>query len=314
MQSVAQLPAEIPGEGKRAATARLPLLTIAASATAPLPWAGSRQLKEPLYRDISNKYGGKQSYAIFAEAPQIQANSQVITAITRRIITSVHYVPSGDGQANIFLPKSWYATCGTYDVDTDSTARQVQAADKNHLKPIGSGCEVIDQREVELGTRTDAGVEVPGSTLEIECDNGTPCFVKPYTPLTRLGAIDSFAIRTRTDFIPQEAKANKYLVGFTSSVRPNIGPYASFVPLPGRLYQIMPSSTLEDTTYKVDFEKLATDHVHLVHRGDGVLTMVKTPADFDVNKSTSSSVVGSSVPGSPRLVTSSPGGGQASRL
>ncbi len=306
---------------------------------------------------ISNKYGSKQSYAIFAEAPLIQANSQVLTAITRRIITSVHYVPSGDGQANIFLPKSWYATCGTYDVDTDSTLRQVQAAaDKNHLKPIGSGCEVIDQREVELGTRTDAGVEVPGSTLEIECDHGTPCFVKPDTPLNRLGTIDGFAIRTRADFISQEAKASayllakplpnqfsnqypadkrnedKYIVGFTSSVRPNIGPYASFVPLPGRLYQIKPSSTLyvavghyhsrdlvtpglqsEDTTYKIDFEKLATDHVHLVHRADGVLTMVKTPADFETVKSTATSVAGSPS-ASPRPATSSAGASQGSRL
>lgn len=175
----------------------------------------------------------------------------------------------------MFLPKSWYATCGAYDVNTDSTVRQVQATDKYHPKPIGSGCEVIDQREVELGTRTDAGAEVPGSTLEIECDNGTPCFVKPDTPL------------------------------------------------PGRLYQIKPFSTLyvavghyhsrdlvtpalqnEDATCKIDFEKLATDHVHLVHRGDGVLTMDKTPANFDVNKSSSSSVAGGSMPGSPRPFTS----------
>lgn len=158
---------------------------------------------------ISNKYGRKQSYAIFAETPVIQGNNQLLTAITRRIITSVHYVPSGDGQANIFLPKSWYATCGTYDVDTDSTVRQVQAADKN-LKPIGSGTEVIDQREVELGARDTAGVELPGSTLEIECMNGTPCFVKPDPPLKRVGSFDRFAIRTRTDFTPQEAKASTY--------------------------------------------------------------------------------------------------------
>ncbi len=157
---------------------------------------------------ISNRYGSKQSYAIFAEAPLIQANNQVLTATTRRIITSVHYVPSGDGQANIFLPKSWYATCGTYDVDTDSVIRQAQAADKDHLKPVGSGCEVIDQREVELGTRTETGVELPGSTLEIECGNGTPCFVQPDAPLARMGAADRFAIRTRTDFTPQEAKAS----------------------------------------------------------------------------------------------------------
>jgi hypothetical protein len=107
-------------------------------------------------------------------------------------------------------------------------------------------------------------------------------------------------------------------------VRPNIGPYASFVPFPGKLYQIKPSSTLfvavghyhsrdlvtpglqeEDTTYKVDFEKLATDHVHLVHRADGVLTMVKTEMEV---KSNSASIVGSPTP-LPSPVTSSPGTG-----
>ncbi|KAK4182073.1 hypothetical protein QBC35DRAFT_550340, partial [Podospora australis] len=139
------------------------------------------------------------------------------------------------GQATIYLRKIWYATCGMYDVDTESTARGVTGNLK--AKAAGSGTEVIDQREVELGATDNAGVMIHGSSREMECTNGTPCFVKP----DHMGC---FALRTRADFTPQEAKANKYFVGFTSSLRPNIGPYASFAPQPGQLYHVKPSSTL----------------------------------------------------------------------
>ncbi|KAK9418683.1 hypothetical protein SUNI508_07940 [Seiridium unicorne] len=273
---------------------------------------------------ISNKSGSKQSYAVFAALPQIQANNQAVTTIHRRIITSVHSVPTGDGQANIFLPKAWYATCGTYDVDTETATRQVTAAVKNR-KVVSSGTEIVDQREVELGSLTDTGLQLPGSTLVIECSDGTPCFATSDQTIPRAGALDHFAIRTLTDFTAQEAKANKYLVGFTSSLRPNIGPYASFVPQPGKLYQIKPSSALyvvvghyhsrdlvaaglqdEDTTYKIDFEKMATDHIHLAHRADGMLTMIKTEVELNAKTntvSTPTSPILSPTPDSPGTIS-----------
>jgi hypothetical protein len=82
------------------------------------------------------------------------------------------------------------------------------------------------------------------------------------------------------------------------------------VPQPGQLYQIRPSSTLyiavgafnsrdlvseglkaEDTTYRVDFDKLATDHIHLVHRSDGALARVKMETDNGTTSSVSSPVM-----------------------
>lgn len=160
----------------------------------------------PLTVSISNKSGVKQSYAIFAELPQITYSGRSDIPVTRRIITSVHYVANDEGQAIFTLSKNWYATCGIYDV-------VAQDDEDGSGKKIGSGTEVVDMRRVYL-SRTDVssgGVKVQGTSLEIECANGTPSFATSSAPSSQKIEADvgCFVIRTKNDFSSQEAKSSK---------------------------------------------------------------------------------------------------------
>ena len=151
----------------------------------------------PFTISISNKSGSKQSYAIFAEAPTIKPSSSE-RRVTTGIITSVHGVSNGKGQASFILSKQLYATCGTYDVEFDSTM-----GDENK-SPIGTGTEVVDQREVELSYVQSNGTLVHGSLWEVDASGGSPSFA---TSNPEPGAEkECFAIKTRGDFTDQEAK------------------------------------------------------------------------------------------------------------
>ena len=152
----------------------------------------------PYTISINNKSGSKQSYALFAEAPTLKPNSPE-RKVTTGIVTSVHGVSSGKGQASFIISKQLYATCGTYDVEFDPTAGA-----NDHKSPVGTGTEVIDQREVVLGFRESNGRETPGSLWEVDASGGSPAFATNNPEPG--GELDCFAIKTRGDFTDQEAK------------------------------------------------------------------------------------------------------------
>jgi hypothetical protein len=151
----------------------------------------------PYTISVNNKSGSKQSYAIFTEAPIIKPSSPE-RKVTTGIITSVHGVSTGKGQASFILSKQLYATCGTYDVEFDSTTSD------DNKSPIGTGTEVIDQRPVSLGFKESNGKASSGSMWEVDTTGGAPSFA---TNNPEPGSdFECFAIKTRGDFTDQEAK------------------------------------------------------------------------------------------------------------
>jgi hypothetical protein len=89
---------------------------------------------------------------------------------------------------------------------------------------------------------------------------------------------------------------DKFFIGFSCSVRQEIGSYVTFIPSPGQTYVIMPSNKFYVTigdfnvrdivkkplkassdTVLVDFDQLATDRVSLVHDAYNNLSIQATP-------------------------------------
>ncbi|KAM0228816.1 hypothetical protein ACHAPO_010453 [Fusarium lateritium] len=246
----------------------------------------------PYTISIRNLSGSQTSYAVFSEIPNIKSGVADVK-VTTRIMLSVHGVAPGSGQASFVLSKQLYATCGTYDVDWDSIN-----ADSN-VGTVGTGTEVVDVRPITLGRIDTAigGKLVPGTSLEIDGRGGSPSFT-PTLPEVQDGEVDKFAIRTRGHFTYQQAKLNKYIVGFSSSPRQTVGPYATFVPAPNSSYQIKPSTVffvtigehnvrdlvLDDlrsaaSTCRIDFSNPATDDIQLVHTEFGVLNRIAAAVD-----------------------------------
>ncbi|KAK1244941.1 hypothetical protein MKX08_004570 [Trichoderma sp. CBMAI-0020] len=300
----------------------------------------SKSIMAPYIVSINNQSNIKQAYAIFAAAPVIKRNGASTVDVVTRIITSVRGVASPQGQASFMLSKKLFATCGVYDVEADPSPQN------QNRKRIGTGIEVVDQRPVDLGCLDERGRLVPGTTLQIECSGGTPAFTKE--EITPSGASGCFSILTGRDFSVKEARHSEmlhpppplpllrpllvvptllrpifypyqYVVGFCSSMRQNIGPYATFVPEPGQEYQIAPSKifyvvvgefnpydltspTLKgsQSTCKVDFGTLGTDQVTLTHNDTGGLIRMRVPGEegtspvnFDVSGSSAPADLGS---------------------
>lgn len=164
----------------------------------------SRSTMAPYIVSINNQSSCKQAYAIFAAAPVIKRNGDSTVDVVTRIITSVRGVASPQGQASFMLSKKLFATCGVYDVEADLSPQN------QHRKRIGTGIEVVDQRPVVLGCSDERGRPIPGTTLRIECSDGTPAFTKE--EITPSGVPGCFYILTGRDFSVKEAKHSKLLV------------------------------------------------------------------------------------------------------
>lgn len=158
----------------------------------------------PYIVSINNQSSSKQAYAIFAAAPAIKRNGDSTVDVVTRIITSVRGVASPQGQASFMLSKKLFATCGVYDVEADPSPQN------QHRKRIGTGIEVVDQRPVVLGCSDERGKPVPGTTLRIECSDGTPAFTKE--EITPSGVLDCFSILTGRDFSVKEARHSELLI------------------------------------------------------------------------------------------------------
>ncbi|KAK4643822.1 hypothetical protein QC761_404815 [Podospora bellae-mahoneyi] len=219
----------------------------------------------PYAISIDNRSDIKRSYALFAEPPTIKHNGGSAIKVVTRIISSARGVASPHGQANFTLSKKLYARCGVYDVEVDPSPD-----DQN---------------------RKRVGVALRSSTSDLshsDSSSGTPAFTENNPAPS--GAVGCFCIQTGGDFSVKEAKLNQFVVGFCSSTRQSIGPYATFVPQPSEEYQIAPSKgfyvvvgnfnpyDLADMRLKdsmsacyVDFASLETDSVTLVHHSNGTL-------------------------------------------
>lgn len=148
---------------------------------------------------INNRSQETCSYGLYAEPPTISPSTPTLT----RIITRVQGVANPHGQATFILSKELIATCGIYDVDYN-----IPTPPDPKKKPVGTGTEVIDQQSVNLGSQTLDGTLVSGTVLEIDCSHGTPCFSKVTARAT--AGSGAFAIRTRPDFVPQQAASSTY--------------------------------------------------------------------------------------------------------
>jgi hypothetical protein len=160
-----------------------------------------KRIMAPYIISINNQSSSKQSYAIFAAAPTIKRNGNSAVSVVTRIITSVRGVASPQGQASFMLSKKLFATCGVYDVEADTSPQN------QHRKRIGTGIEVVDQRPVVLGCKDERGRPLPGTTLRIECSDGTPAFTTE--EIHPSGDFGSFCILTGRDFSVKEAKHSK---------------------------------------------------------------------------------------------------------
>ncbi|OBS23316.1 hypothetical protein FPOA_03865 [Fusarium poae] len=239
----------------------------------------------PFTITVNNKSQASSSYGIYAEPPGVTPS----VTTTTRIISRVVGVASGQGQATFVLSKQLIATCGIYDISSD-----VSDPPDPKKRPVGTGTEVVDQRYVDLGSKELDGTPVAGSYLEVDCSSGTPSFSRASThPLAGIGA---FVVKTKPDFTLQQAASNKFFIGFSCSVRQEIGSYVTFIPSPGQTYVIMPSNKFYVTigdfnvrdivkkplktssdTVLIDFDQLATDRVSLVHDAYNNLSIQATP-------------------------------------
>jgi hypothetical protein len=178
----------------------------------------SRSTMAPYIVSINNQSNSKQAYAIFAAAPSIKRNGDSTVDVVTRIITSVRGVVSPHGQASFMLSKKLFATCGVYDVEADPSPQN------QHRKRIGTGIEIVDQRPVVLGSSDERGRPVPGTTLRIECSDGTPAFTKE--EITSSGAPGCFSILTGRDFSIKEARHSELLILLLFLLLSYLSPYS----------------------------------------------------------------------------------------
>lgn len=148
----------------------------------------------PFTITVLNSAAGKQSFAVFAEAPVVDQPVKVRT----HIIVTARNVPGKSGRANFILSKDLYATCGTSDVGADG---------------VDTGTEVLDQQRVQLAVSAEksaSGKSVLGTRLEVDCSDDTPCF----SASTESNQVDDgcFAIRTKNDFTSAKAYASRSLI------------------------------------------------------------------------------------------------------
>lgn len=90
------------------------------------------------------------------------------------------------------LSKKLFATCGVDDIEADPSPQN------QHGKRIGTGIEVVDQRSVVLGCSDERGRPVYGTTLRIECSDGTPALTTEET--TPSGVPGYYSILTGRNF------------------------------------------------------------------------------------------------------------------
>ena len=137
---------------------------------------------------VNNRSGAVQNYVLFAEAPSITPSDGEIHT---NIIVAFRGVSGNSGEAFFTMPSErLFAICGTSN--TEELENDIQI-------------EITDKMPVNMGTQTETGSLIRGTTCDVTTSAGTPTFSAHQTapPMGELGA---FCIRTTDDFTYQNAE------------------------------------------------------------------------------------------------------------
>ncbi|KAI8718071.1 hypothetical protein NCS52_00885000 [Fusarium sp. LHS14.1] len=221
---------------------------------------------------IKNNSGSQQNYFIFNEAPKINnaVSSDVWLNVFQRKATA-------KGQTCVFKFASNYgAVVGSADSDLSA----------------GSSVSVGNPIPVQLGVANDDGtLRNKGTSLQMTVIDGAPQFTE--NPPTANGAIQAFEIVTDSSFTFAEAKNNNYLIGLGGDLQGTglSGPAATFVPQPGKSYQIQPVkkfwvatgdyqrgalikvASVNTTIVPIDFSTRDSVNATVVHNDVGKMTL-----------------------------------------
>ncbi|KAF9766818.1 hypothetical protein IL306_000718 [Fusarium sp. DS 682] len=213
--------------------------------------------------NIKNNSGAQQNYFIFNEAPMI--NSSVDANVWLNVFSRK---ATAKNQTCVFKFATKYgAVVGSADSDLTT----------------GNSVSVGNPVPVVLGAANDDGtLKNKGTSLKMTVIDGAPQFTDTSPPDN--GSIQAFEIVTDNSFTVAEAKNNNYLIGLGGDTQGTglSGPAATFVPQPGKSYQIQPVKKFWVATG--DFQKGALIKVASVG------TMI-VPVDFSARESVSATVV-----------------------
>ncbi|KAI0391625.1 hypothetical protein F5Y17DRAFT_400038 [Xylariaceae sp. FL0594] len=143
----------------------------------------------------------------------------------------------------------------------------------------GVRVEVRSSKPVELGQANADGSFVPGSTVNLTVNGGSPGFRQAESPGGKIGA---FEIQTGMDFTAHDAADGNLMIGVGNKEVP----FSLFRPSPGLSYQITPRNVFYLTcgdvargsivdvarlgqTVEIDFTQMASTHVTVVQTPDG---------------------------------------------
>ncbi|KAK3168114.1 hypothetical protein OEA41_004560 [Lepraria neglecta] len=205
---------------------------------------------------VENDTGSSQTYTILQERPHISPEISRLENTHSGTITMQAKAPNEQTVA-FTLYRTYYAMCGS--------SQSGQIGDASVL--------VFGEKPVTLGTTSS---DSPGSTVLVSAIDGTLQFDEMELPAG--GFQNSFEIRTSNTFTSEEAKENKYMVGFGVSVsntnEESNGPSSLFTPEPNKTYQINPSTVLYLT-----YGSYAKDGVIDISKAEKLLKI-----NFDVTK------------------------------
>lgn len=146
--------------------------------------------------------------------------------------------------------------------------------------------------------RDDGSIE-PGTSLRVSTEIFQPAFVKDVAHSVKPG---TFSIQTQMDFTAADARQNGYFVGICGpwqgvSSRRKFGFYSTFTPKPNTIHHIQPRPIIGvllgdyqarskfigdvDDILEVDFGRLGSDEVEIVHTERNELVIFKSPIIYN---------------------------------
>lgn len=232
---------------------------------------------------IRNRSGVTSSYAIIFAPPTVLPPADPID-VSVPIVCAFKNVPSENGTIVFEIPKEIHAVCGTAIFDTTNS---------------GPVQEIFHQAPVTCAHFREDGSIEPGTSLRVSTEIFQPAFVQDRAHSVKPG---TFSIQTQTDFTVADARQNGYFIGICGpwkgvSSRRNFGFYSTFTPKPNTIHYIQPRpiigillgdyqarskfiGAIEDIL-EVDFSRLGSDEVEVVHTERNELVIIKRPVTYN---------------------------------
>lgn len=205
----------------------------------------------------------------------IDCLADTLPKITNRVIAAA-WGSSNKGSVKFTTTRGIYATCGIYDVEVDTTSVTPQMGTGIEVidqRPVILGSKGVDGSRV-LGTllEVETSTGTPSfSKPPLEPGGNIGCFaIRTKTDFTSDDATHSKPHLESFSFFPSclakisfgnfgpsvtqlshalvctlsyQDILEKFVVGLGSTLRKRVGPHIIFVPEPGELYQIKPSTS-----------------------------------------------------------------------